>query len=136
MKKIILCSLLLFNTAASFSQQTQSQPLTRDDYLKKSKGQKTGAWLLAAGGGAIIIGSLISTAGVYINEPRPAFPKVPVAIGAACVVGSVPLFIAASKNKKRAQAATAWLKMERAIKPAKFVWSVHSYPALALKMNL
>ncbi len=53
MKKTMSCFLLLIVSAASFSQQTESNPSqsTPDiDYLKKSKHQKTAAWILTSAG--------------------------------------------------------------------------------------
>jgi hypothetical protein len=50
MKKIMLCTMLLFLTASLFSQQTNPQSLSRQDYLEKSKKQKTAAWILLGGG--------------------------------------------------------------------------------------
>ncbi len=46
MKKIILVPLMLILWAASFGQQSQppSLNLSREDYLTKSKHQKTAAW--------------------------------------------------------------------------------------------
>jgi len=44
MKKITFIILLLIVLAKSFSQQTEStQPLTKEDYFKKSKSQKSAA---------------------------------------------------------------------------------------------
>jgi len=46
MRKIILAAMLLILTTASFSQQTKSSPiLAKQDYLTKSKEQKTFAWI-------------------------------------------------------------------------------------------
>lgn len=47
MKKIIFCSLLLVLTITTFSQQNIPSPtLTKQEYIKKSKSQKTAAWVL------------------------------------------------------------------------------------------
>ena len=50
-------------TAPSFAQQTDTvKPMARQDYLDKSKRQKTTAWVLLGGGAALIaIGLLIGS---------------------------------------------------------------------------
>ncbi|MFI5131177.1 MAG: hypothetical protein ACHQFX_14340, partial [Chitinophagales bacterium] len=57
MKKTTVFALLLILSATSFSQQTDpSTPMTRADYLQKSKNKKTAAWVLL-GGGTVLIGA-------------------------------------------------------------------------------
>lgn len=66
----------------SFSQQTDvtASALTKTDYLKKSKSQKSGAWLLLGGGTTVLVIAAVSTAGVdFTNKKK--FPIVPVCIG-------------------------------------------------------
>jgi len=57
MKKMTILSLLLILSANLFSQQTTSSPtFNKQDYLQKSKNQKTAAWVLL-GGGIVLMGS-------------------------------------------------------------------------------
>ena len=57
-------------------------------------------------------------------------------IGFLSAVGSIPLFIASGKNKRRAMKATTFIKMEntRMIHNQSFVQT--SYPAIAFKIKL
>ncbi len=51
MKKVIFCFMLLVMSATCFSQiATSQQLLTKEDYLLKSKNQKTTGWILTGGG--------------------------------------------------------------------------------------
>ena len=117
MRKIITFSLLLLFSAATFSQQTTlvKPELIKTDYLKKSKNQKTAAWLLLGGGATV---SLIGFA-VEVNSANNAlidlFTLQPTTsssssggvlffTGGAAMLGSIPLFIASSRNKRKGMA--------------------------------
>jgi hypothetical protein len=137
MKQIIICAMLMAITSTSFSQQTHSSKfVARADYLQKSKNQKTAAWILL-GGGTVLIGT-----GFLIGDRKEssfddaATGVVIAGIGALSMIGSIPLFIASAKNKKRGMAASAYLKMEdiSAIRQYSMVHS--SLPAIAIKISL
>lgn len=68
-------------------------------YKKKSKSQINGGWTLLGLG--IVINS-ISIISVTQNLDEAADAGVGVIIGTASMIGSIPLFISGSKNKKRA----------------------------------
>jgi len=137
MKKNIILLMLLIISASSFSQQNiPSHSLTKTDYLQKSKNQKTGAWVLL-GGGTVLIGT-----GFLIGDQKDASFGAAGAgvvlggIGFLATIGSIPLFIASSKNKRRGMEASAYLKVED-------VSIIHEYskihtffPAFAVKINL
>ena len=83
----------------ALSQQNNPAPiLTKQDYLKKSKNQKTAAWILAGVGTLSVILGTIEVNPDYGENNNSSFFLVGglVAIGA-----SVPLFIASAKNKKK-----------------------------------
>ncbi|HMK26943.1 MAG TPA: hypothetical protein VK483_13010 [Chitinophagaceae bacterium] len=151
MNKIILFILLLTMSATLFSQQTNTLPaLTKQDYLRKSKNQKTAAWILVAGGAAMIV-----TGGVVwsneINKKAETDPFgawadmytttsgdwIAVA-GVVAAAGSIPLFIAASKNKRKAMSLS--FKKEtvpsRLLSGQKGSFVNQSIPSLSLKINL
>ncbi|HMK26944.1 MAG TPA: hypothetical protein VK483_13015 [Chitinophagaceae bacterium] len=140
MKKIILFILLLTLSATSFSQQTKSSPtLTRQDYLKKSSSQKFVAWTLL--GGAVIALSLAAMDADVCMGPgctKNSFPSAAVGIGAVCVAGSIPFFIASAKNKRRAMSVS--FKNEtipsRLLSGQKSSYMNISVPSLTLKINL
>lgn len=137
MKKIIVFPLLLLLSAASFSQQKSPSPtLTKQDYLKKSKNQKTAAWVLL-GGGAVLAG-----AGFLIGDSKESSfndastGAVIGGIGVLSMIGSIPLFIASAKNKKRGMSASAYFKKEDIIIPRGYGMVRSSFPALSVKINL
>ncbi|MEI9909938.1 MAG: hypothetical protein WDO71_09860 [Bacteroidota bacterium] len=137
MKKIILCTMLMAIAATTFCQETKpSQPVTRADYLHKSKNQKTAAWVLL-GGGVALIGS-----GFLIGDRKESSfddagtGVVMGGIGLLATIGSIPLFIASAKNKKRGMAASAYLKMEDALGIHGYSMIHTSFPSLSVKFNL
>lgn len=83
-----------------------------DLLLKKSKNQKTAAWiLLGAGAGVAIAGGIIGTNAVENSNPNDPFDIFPrgtlagggmVLGGAVAMIASVPFFIASGRNKKEA----------------------------------
>ncbi len=136
MKKIIIFSMLLILSAASFSQQTKPAPaLTKQDYLKKSEGQNSTAWVLLSVGTAVLAGTMISAAtSVCISCPKKSFPVVLVGLGGTAVVSSIPFFIASSRNKKKAMSLS--FKNETAPQLQKDGFTNRPVPSLALKINL
>ena len=138
MKKIIVLALLLIVSATSFSQQTTaSPPLTKQDYLQKSKSQKSTAWLLIGVGTAVLAGTLISAAtSVCIGGgcTKKSFPAVAVGLGGAAVVGSIPFFMASSRNKKKGMSLS--FKNETAPQLQKDGFTNRSVPSLTLKISL
>jgi len=145
--------LLLVFPVAAFCQSTPNDlPTIKTGYLKKSKNQKTAAWVLLGGGFALSTTSVLLASpkvtedygnifvGVFSGEPIPqnnyTAENILLVTGTAAMLGSIPLFIASGKNKKRARNMITNIKMEKAtiIERQSFVQS--SYPAIALKINL
>ena len=86
---------------------------SNDDYLKKSKNQKTTAWILLGGGAALIgAGYLIDFTAAPGSFDDIAKKGAVVAVGAISSIVSIPFFIASAKNKRRAMAATAHLEIQ------------------------
>ena len=101
--KIISFLLVFFAIAlAAFSQQINLSPtLTKQDYLQKNKEQKTIAWILFGSGLAMVGGGLaINLSGGILNGKGSKGLWLAYA-GGATTLTSIPLFIAASKNKKK-----------------------------------
>ncbi|NOT52519.1 MAG: hypothetical protein HOP10_14715 [Chitinophagaceae bacterium] len=92
MKKISLLFLLLALSAISFCQKPT---LTKEEYLAKGKSQKKAAWIMLGTGGALLA---IAAPG------KVSFDILPVLVigGGGLVIGSIPLFLASGKNKRRA----------------------------------
>ena len=153
MKKIILYTMLFAIPALSFSQSTENNiPAVKTDYLKKSKNQKTAAWILLGGGFALSTTSiLIATPkaaedmtygfyGLFAGEQVPqnnyTAESILLVAGTVAMLGSVPLFIASGKNKKKALNMSANIKIENATSFQRQSFVQSSYPAFALKINL
>lgn len=103
MNKLIAVSLLLTITLTISGQQ---DPIfvpgtTKEDYLKKSKNQKTTAWvLLGTGSLSVLLGSIEVNPDYGDATNRPFL-----VIGGLVLIGaSIPCFIAAARNKKKAAA--------------------------------
>jgi hypothetical protein len=101
MKHITICTILLILSIASFS---QSPILTKEDYLRKSKNQKTTAWIMLGGGNAMsVVGlSLFNFAGSADGEVNNTPATVLFFTGVAAMFGSIPFFHAAKKNRNKA----------------------------------
>lgn len=100
MKKITFSVLLLSMSAVTFSQQTDPMPpLTKQDYLQRSKNEKQAAFVLLGIGGACIA---IAAPGKVDLGMAGAL----VIGGGAAIIGSIPLFIAAGKYKRKAMSMT------------------------------
>lgn len=106
MKSItFLMMLMILLTAFSLPAQT------KDIYLLKSKHQKTAAWAMLGGGTTlIVVGGIIGVHG-FFNFLTGQFEEANNNIGLAgilditggvAMLGSIPLFIASSKNKHKA----------------------------------
>ena len=128
MKKTIICAMLLVLATVSFSQQTNpKQPLTREDYLKKSKSQKITAFVLLGAGVTTL--AIISQGNTSFAVLGTFAPEVILS-----TLGSIPLFIASARNKRKAQAATVYFKLEK--QDVRQFSGNSTYPSVAIKFNL
>src|SRR4051812_5284378 len=129
MKKIIISPMLLAFAITSFGQieTTSNQVPMQTDYLKKSKTQKTWAWVFLGTGVALFTGGMIAHYNHVNNintwdDPAKGIESAfgydeYTAIAAAGLLiagGSIPFFIVSSKNKKKAHAASVSINMEKA----------------------
>jgi len=143
---IITASLFLFE---SFSQQIDPAPaLTKQDYMEKSKKQKTAAWVLLGGGAALIItGTILSANEVekdYQNDPNNPFaplteadfdgPEWVFTTGIFAGLGSIPLFIASSRNRRKAMSLSLKNEQFQSLKNSSLVY--RPMPAVSLKVKL
>ena len=129
MKKQFAVLLLLAISCTCFGQELPATPLTKSDYLTKSRSQRTAAWISLG----------IGVAAFAIAAPgNIGFDILPVIVigGGVAILTSIPLFIGAAKNKRKARNASAFLKVEslQAIQHT-FIARTY-YPALSLKINL
>jgi len=153
MKKSLGFALLLLLTSTTFCQQVEySHTLEKQDYLGKSKKQKTGAWILLSGGfvlsatGALIAatevtietGSYIiySLAGSSTEEPKASNTSgILFFTGLASMVGSIPLFIASSRNKSTAAMISTSIKFEEGSLVRKSAITKIQFPAITVNIN-
>ena len=134
MKRIILSLILLLFVLNLFSQQQTNSNVSRDHYLRKSKNQKKVATILLAGGAAsILTGALISKGepGFIFNE-NDGIKMTFVGIGTLSMLTSIPFYIASSKNKRRANAATLSFTNQKVIFPQQNTFVLKTQPTLTL----
>lgn len=142
MKKIIPFFLLLVLSASSFSQQTNPAPaLTKQDYLQKSKKQKTAAWIMLGGGASLMIIGIASVsaedAGNYIFGGDQSGFNTGMVIFYAGVIsagGSIPLFLASGRNKRKGMSLS--FKSETAPQIQKNSFVYRPVPSLSIKIGL
>ena len=102
MKKAILACAMFVTAITSFAQTTPDVK-TKEDYLRKSRHQKTTAWIML-GGGLVLVGvGFAATAGsVSDTDTDNTGANIIAYTGVASALGSIPLFIAAGRNKRKA----------------------------------
>ena len=114
MKKVFFISFPLLIVFGAFAQTTISDTtihvLTKEDYLRKSKNQKTAAGVMLIGGTVTMtvgVGIALGGGGLDCAFGTPDCKKnqtlagILFYSGSVAILGSIPLFIAAGKNKKR-----------------------------------
>ena len=132
MKKTITALLFLLYSITLYSQQ-----LTQEQFLQKSKSQKTWGYVLTVGGSAMVIGGALAVGSksAYWDTEALGYPLM--AGGAAAIVGGISLLNSSKKNEQRAKslAMTLYLKVE----PVQSYQDMHIinnyYPALMLKIE-
>jgi hypothetical protein len=129
MKAIFILLLLLTITAHAFCQQTGR--LNKPDNLQKSKHQKTAAWIMLGGGFALAAGGVA----VDVSNWYSSGGDVMLIAGSASMLGSIPLFIASSRNKRKAMSASAFFKIERLPIMPCTAFSCHRYPAFSIRID-
>jgi hypothetical protein len=107
--------IVLFGSS-SYAQQTTNHNLQKENLFEKSKKQKKAALILLMGGGALFATGLLLPRGEYEGvELNPisglsekysndGIKGVCVLTGVLSMLGSVPLFMASSRNRKKAMA--------------------------------
>lgn len=133
MKKTIFSVVLLLLITKLFS---QAPTLSKDYYLKKSKTQKTIAWVMVGTGTALMVTSLFIKANNQNNDDGWLVDgwKIVFFPGMATTVASIPFFISSAKNKYRA--------LELVISNQKILFykqnfvALKAQPAITLKIEL
>ena len=135
MKRILFLPLLLLGSTITFSQQTPA-PTTpspaKQDYLKKSRTQKVIAFCLLGGG--IITWLAGASKNMNQNDNVDGGGETAMVIGGVAAASSIPLFIMASKNKKKAMSLTLNRQVIPQLQQANYVHQI--LPSLNVKLNL
>lgn len=145
MRKCTTLLLWLLLSATAFSQSAEPLP-SYETYLKKSKKQKTAAWLLTSAGTAGLITTLMldvnqTTGGIFVTmftlgtvEPQYKSYTAYYLLSAAAVTGGIIYFIAAKKSRQKAAALQTAFKIDTA--PVLHHGGIQKQPYPALSLNI
>ena len=140
MKQItILFFLFLFATTSFCQQEATKAKVANVDLLKKSKRQKTFGWILTGVGTTVVVLNVLVSP--YTNAitgiaRTHSVNTVPYIVGGTLLAGGIVLFVASSKNKRKANAATAFLRMEKIPVYQNMGFSNQSVPAVGFNISL
>ncbi len=139
MKKIVTVILLVFYVSGIAQVTDTVKYSVREDLLQKSKRQKTTAFvMLGVGAAAAVTGSIIFSQNFDIwsdtNDTMMGTGAILATAGGLSMLGSIPFFIASSKNKRQAMGMSAGVDIERAM-PAGAYQSTY-FPALNIRLDL
>ena len=149
MKKATLLFVCMGTMFCSFAQETPSETpepvLTKEEYKKKSKGERTAAIVMISAGGVMTIAGFavvlnnLDFNGLFDSNYQPknqneTLEYVLVIGGLAAMLGSIPLFVSAHKNKKRAMSVS--FINEPVLQLQKSMVFYRAVPSLNLKIRL
>jgi hypothetical protein len=111
MKEVVIGTILLLMSVSLLGQRIHpGDQLTRAQYLQKSKNQEAAAYTLAVGGALLATGGIVwAVSELFEDSPGDEL----VIIGGASVVGSIPLFIGAKRNNRKAMKISTSLEIQR-----------------------
>ena len=138
MKKALFLLMLIATTACGFSQHsTNAKPAVNTDYVQKSQQQKIAGWILF-GGGVILTtvgGAKVISDNLFwepLDKTNPG--EVLMLVGSVSMLASIPLFIACSRNRRKAISLSFKNEYSRQIQ--KGIVACKKVPSLAMKINL
>lgn len=133
MKNILLVFAFLAFIVKANCQTPEVPAFTKEDYLKKYRSQKVAAWVsLGAGVGMVLVGFGTNAGGWgQDNKNKGLWLSY---VGGAVTLVSIPLFISAHKNKKRAASVT--INNQHVLLPQQNIFCLKMQPAVTLKINL
>jgi uncharacterized membrane-anchored protein len=129
----------MFFCISIFAQKTEpAHQLSKEDYLSKSKNQKTMAWILTAGGGAMVVTGLVFISSNWDYFDADGIGAGLLIGGAVAVAGGITLFNASKRNEQNASrpGITFNFKVENAKLVRNTTLKNNSYPSLSLKIGL
>ena len=130
-----MTALLLSSSFKTFS-QAQPAEITvspKEELLKKSKSQKTAAFILLGVGTATFFIAGAQSASNILEKTSSSDAIAVVGLGA--MVGSIPLFIAAKRNKNKALKLSTFLQLNQNELFVKSIINKIYYPAVGIKLN-
>ncbi|MGE5108280.1 MAG: hypothetical protein ACM3H8_12090 [Sphingobacteriales bacterium] len=137
----ITISLLMILLGVSVSSQEidTRKPITKEDYLQKSKNQKTTGWILLAGGTSVAIAGVIiggNDTGDSDDIFGPNFGTSAGLLigGLAADLLSIPFFIGSSNNARKA--ATFSFNQQKIMYPGHNNFAVKTQAAISLTIRL
>ncbi len=137
MKKIFFFITLLLVMHTCFSQQTEPAPvLTKQDYLHKSRSQKTTALILLPAGAAMVVGGIAINLGDGLFSSTPNKGLWLSYLGGGVMLSSIPFFIAAGKNKKKAMNLSASISTLPVYTITKNEVTTKPSPAVVIRLSL
>lgn len=132
MKTISIFLVILFVSLQSFG---QNQPLSKEDYLQKSKNQKTTGWILLAGGTTMAVAGLISMSNQdFWSSDNSDYDAAGILFlgGLAVDLASIPFFISSAKNARKA--ATISFNYQKVYFPQHNTFVAKAQPAITLRI--
>lgn len=128
MKKLIIFLLMLVLSTTTFSQQSGPFPvLTKQDYLRKSKRENIAALSLLFGGFALELTAILTSFETELGANL-------VRAGLLANLVSIPFFIAARRNKRKA--ASISFKNQYVHQLTNWGLSNRTVPSVNLRINL
>jgi hypothetical protein len=141
MKKIILFLMEGFIVNSTLSQTRPIKQIGYEiDYMELSRKQKNIASIMLGGGVVLIIAPTLILLNSQLSDnnlsQKFSFGLGLITIGGLSVLGSIPVFISAAKNKGRALSGSAGFKMESLPSIVNSQAVSKPYPAISFKINL
>ena len=136
MKTILLLTCFVVLNMTSYGQQNHgSKTHSYEDYMRKSKNQKTvGRCLLAGGIIMTIVGVRMAyKEGLWGPEPAETDFILPL-VGVGSIISSIPLFIISGDNKRKAASISVGFRSLSLTRQNSFI--SNTQPALTLRIGL
>ena len=134
MKSTLIITVLLAVSLKNFGQEL-AEPKTlsaKEKLVQKSKNQRTAGFILLGAGTIAFLGAGLHSAN-NILEKTPTSDAI-AAVGLGAMIGSIPLFIAAKRNKKKAAALSAFLHLDNRQLIASNAIRQIRYPAIGISL--
>jgi hypothetical protein len=133
-KTLVLLTLMLF-IVKGFSQAVSSASFSKEDYLQKSKKQKTTGWVFLSTGIALTIIGVIGfeTSDDDFNDNSTNTYGALIAGGSIIALGSIPFFISSGSNIRKA--ATLTLNYQPILIPNRDCLVQSSQPSLSVTIT-